>query len=148
MRLNVIFGDFFLESHARHVLQWPLLSGLIYHKLKYLKIINRNYLISSSLWPLPLLSRFRWACHLACALNASLINVIANLNISLFRLSRLCHLLFLQWFLRLKTIVSKKLNLISWLWSLSSFAYDFVQRIRYMWHFTYGDCHLAFWPVW
>uniref|UniRef100_A0A914KJV0 CWH43-like N-terminal domain-containing protein n=1 Tax=Meloidogyne incognita TaxID=6306 RepID=A0A914KJV0_MELIC len=75
---------------------WRFLLGISCTPRLAMAFAFRNYLISSSLWPLPLLSRFRWSCHLACALNASLTNVIANLNIFLFRFSRLCHLPFLQ----------------------------------------------------
>nr|CAD2134823.1 unnamed protein product [Meloidogyne enterolobii] len=50
---------------------WRFLLGISCTPRLAMAFAFRNYLISSSLWPLPLLSRFRWACHLACALNAS-----------------------------------------------------------------------------
>lgn len=48
---------------------WRFLLGISCTPRLAISFAFKNYLLSSSLWPLPLLNRFRWACQVACALN-------------------------------------------------------------------------------
>jgi hypothetical protein len=48
---------------------WRFLIGISCAPRLAIAFAFRNYLLSSSLWSLPLLNRYRWACQFACFLN-------------------------------------------------------------------------------